>query len=338
MVAVMSVLAAAIGADRLAPLVGRPGQTGRAAVVPIAGAVFMENAGGGIPSATSGSGRRPIASVPVLVRGVTVSGRPLQRRLRADRHGRFRLNLPPGTYTFTAILDRASPSIANQPNTIIAVRVGEAEAAPACLDHRQRKRDDDRLSIVGGVTDHPRLLWNVRLIAGDGSPPRERMAVTLAGGRIERIDAAGGESAPAGRDRRRRSHTSAGPDRRARPPLERHRPQPGLRPAAVPQGRGSSSARARLLHPGPRGSRAARRPGSPPSATWAATTTRAWPCAARSSWACWTGRACSRAGASSRPRRRAARSSAPCTARPTAPTRCARPSASRSAPAPASSR
>jgi imidazolonepropionase-like amidohydrolase len=48
------------------------------------------------------------------------------------------------------------------------------------------------------VTDPPTLLWNVRLIAGDGSPPRDRMAVTLADGCIERIDDAGGEAPPAG--------------------------------------------------------------------------------------------------------------------------------------------
>jgi hypothetical protein len=97
----------------------------RAAEVPIAGAVLVSE-GGGIPSATSGSGVRPIVSpVPVLVRGVTVSGRRLQRRLRADRHGRFRLNLPPGSYTFTAILDRASTSVADQPNTTVRVRVGQ---------------------------------------------------------------------------------------------------------------------------------------------------------------------------------------------------------------------
>lgn len=94
--------------------------------MPISGAVVLNEVGGGIPSGTSSnSGLLPIRSVPVLVRGVTVSGRRLQRRLRADRQGRFRLNLPPGTYTFTAILDQASTSIADQPNTTIAVRVGQ---------------------------------------------------------------------------------------------------------------------------------------------------------------------------------------------------------------------
>ena len=59
------------------------------------------------------------------MRGVTVSGRRLQRRLRADRHGRFRLNLPPGSYMFIAILDQESKSIADQPSTTLAVRVGQ---------------------------------------------------------------------------------------------------------------------------------------------------------------------------------------------------------------------
>ncbi|HEY8858473.1 MAG TPA: hypothetical protein VIM27_03400 [Gaiellales bacterium] len=103
---------------------GSPAKPGRAAVVPIAGAVLMD-AGSGIPSATSDSSLDPIRSAPVLVRGVTVSGRRLQRRLRADRHGRFRLNLPPGSYMFIAILDQESKSIADQPSTTLAVRVGQ---------------------------------------------------------------------------------------------------------------------------------------------------------------------------------------------------------------------
>jgi len=39
------------------------------------------------------------------------------------------------------------------------------------------------------------ILWNVRVVAGDGSPPAERMAVTVADGRIESIGSIG-ESAP----------------------------------------------------------------------------------------------------------------------------------------------
>jgi hypothetical protein len=124
-------LAAALAAAAIVGLIvwqhssGSPAKPGGAAVVPIAGSVVMEDAGGGIPSATSDSGRRPIRLARVLVRGVTVSGRRLQRRLRADRNGRFRLNLPPGTYTFAAILDQESKSIADQPNTTLAVRVGK---------------------------------------------------------------------------------------------------------------------------------------------------------------------------------------------------------------------
>lgn len=123
--AAVVVVAAIVGLIAWQHSPGSPAKPAGAAVVPIAGAVVMDDGGGGIPSATSRSGRRPIRSAPVLVRGVTVSGGRLQRRLQADRHGRFRLNLPPGTYTFTAILDRASTSIADQPNTTVAVRVGQ---------------------------------------------------------------------------------------------------------------------------------------------------------------------------------------------------------------------
>ena len=94
--------------------------------MPISGAVVLMRSAAAShlePPPTPASS--PSGPVPVLVRGVTVSGRRLQRRLRADRQGRFRLNLPPGTYTFTAILDQASTSIADQPNTTIAVRVGQ---------------------------------------------------------------------------------------------------------------------------------------------------------------------------------------------------------------------
>jgi hypothetical protein len=124
--ALAAVLAAAavIGVIAWQHSAGSSARPGRA-VVPIAGAVVMDDGGGGIPSPASDSGRRPIGSVPVLVRGVTASGRRLQRRLRADHHGRFRVNLPPGTYTFIAILDQGSKSVADQPNTTLAVRVGQ---------------------------------------------------------------------------------------------------------------------------------------------------------------------------------------------------------------------
>ena len=120
----MVALAAIVGLIVWHDSSGSPAKPGRAAVVPIAGAVLMD-AGSGIPSATSDSSLDPIRSAPVLVRGVTVSGRRLQRRLRADRHGRFRLNLPPGSYMFIAILDQESKSIADQPSTTLAVRVGQ---------------------------------------------------------------------------------------------------------------------------------------------------------------------------------------------------------------------
>jgi len=42
------------------------------------------------------------------------------------------------------------------------------------------------------------LLWNVRVIAGDGSPPLERAVVELVDGRIARVEPARGEQAPQG--------------------------------------------------------------------------------------------------------------------------------------------
>jgi imidazolonepropionase-like amidohydrolase len=42
------------------------------------------------------------------------------------------------------------------------------------------------------------ILWNVRVVVGDGSPPAERMAVTAAGGRIESIGPIGDSSPPPG--------------------------------------------------------------------------------------------------------------------------------------------
>ena len=45
------------------------------------------------------------------------------------------------------------------------------------------------------MTDHT-ILWNVRVVAGDGSPPAERMVVAVASGRIESIGPIGEGAAP----------------------------------------------------------------------------------------------------------------------------------------------
>jgi hypothetical protein len=115
-VAVVLVLAAAIGFLGWRHSSGSPAKPRRAAVVPIAGAVFMEQ-GGGIPSG-DGSGIHSFGPVPVLVTGVTVSGRRLRLRVIANRDGHFKLTLAPGNYTFTG-------EAADKPSTTVRVRVGQ---------------------------------------------------------------------------------------------------------------------------------------------------------------------------------------------------------------------
>jgi hypothetical protein len=89
----------------VAPLIREPGQA---------------EPRGGIPSAygsADGSDIHPFGPVPVLVTGVTLSGRRLRLRLIANRHGHFRLTLAPGNYTFTG-------EAADKPSTTVRVRVG----------------------------------------------------------------------------------------------------------------------------------------------------------------------------------------------------------------------
>ena len=46
----------------------------------------------------------------VLVTGTDMSGAKVERRLRCDRHGRFRVRLRPGLYTFLAQIFPANPT------------------------------------------------------------------------------------------------------------------------------------------------------------------------------------------------------------------------------------
>jgi hypothetical protein len=63
----------------------------------------------------------PIRSAPVLVRGITTSGTRVLRRFAADRQGRFGVTLPPGRYTFTAVLYQGSIPLAQEPHATIRV-------------------------------------------------------------------------------------------------------------------------------------------------------------------------------------------------------------------------
>ena len=166
------------------------------------------------------------------------------------------------------------------------------------------------------------LLTNARVIDGTGARPDRACArCGSTAGRI--VDVVTGE-APSSDGRLDLAGRTLMPGLvdAARPPVERHQPQPGLRPASGAQGRAAASARARLLRPGEDGARAAvgrsdvgarrrqlRRRGDRPARG---------------------GTAGDRGGPADplvradhlRDRSRAARSSRPCTARPTAPTTC----------------
>jgi hypothetical protein len=90
-------------------------------VVPITGEVVVV---GGPAVSNSAAGIHPIRSAPILVRGSTTSGKRVLRRFAADRQGRFGLTLPPGRYTFTAVLYQGSIPLAQEPHAAIHVRLG----------------------------------------------------------------------------------------------------------------------------------------------------------------------------------------------------------------------
>jgi hypothetical protein len=84
----------------------------------VTGEVVVE---GGAELLNSAGGRHPIRSAPVLVVGITTSGKRVVRRFAADRQGRFGLTLPPGRYTFTAVLYQGSIPLAQEPHATIRV-------------------------------------------------------------------------------------------------------------------------------------------------------------------------------------------------------------------------
>jgi hypothetical protein len=79
---------------------------------------------GGAPE-SSGSDINPIRSAPMLVTGITNSGRRVTRRFTADRHGHFKLVLPPGRYTVTAVLYQGAIPLAREPHATVRVRAGQ---------------------------------------------------------------------------------------------------------------------------------------------------------------------------------------------------------------------
>jgi hypothetical protein len=93
----------------------------RTDAVPITGVVVTE---GGTEVPKGGSDIHPIRSAPLLVAGVTATGKRLVRRFSADRHGRFAVRLPPGRYTFTAVIYQGSIPLGREPHATVRIRAG----------------------------------------------------------------------------------------------------------------------------------------------------------------------------------------------------------------------
>ena len=124
------VVAAAIVLLALLALWGSSQQTGGGVVafrpVAVSGTVGVV---GGPPNPSTGGPAIPVnhpEPLPfrrILVTGTTTGGTDVHLRLRADRHGRFALGLPTGTYTVTAMVIGNAP-ITDQPSQQITVRSG----------------------------------------------------------------------------------------------------------------------------------------------------------------------------------------------------------------------
>ncbi len=97
---------------------------GGANLVAITGEALVE----GGPLNVVGSNRldlHAMRSVPVLVTGITGQGQRVVRRFSADRQGRFTLTLPPGRYTFTAVLYQGGIPLTQEPHTTVHIRPGQ---------------------------------------------------------------------------------------------------------------------------------------------------------------------------------------------------------------------
>lgn len=61
----------------------------------------------------------------MLVTGITTSGTRVVRRFTADRHGHFKLTLPPGRYTFTAVIYQGAIPLAQEPHATVRIGPGQ---------------------------------------------------------------------------------------------------------------------------------------------------------------------------------------------------------------------
>jgi hypothetical protein len=53
---------------------------------------------------------QPLGFRRILVTGTTTTGAAVHRHVATDRHGRFALSVPTGTYTVTAMVDANTPA------------------------------------------------------------------------------------------------------------------------------------------------------------------------------------------------------------------------------------
>jgi hypothetical protein len=88
----------------------------------VAGVVVTE--GGPPPSTPGASDVRPDANATVIVIGASANGRHIRRTETTDRHGRFALRLPPGTYTVSGVEFSQLP-LSRQPHAIVTVEPGK---------------------------------------------------------------------------------------------------------------------------------------------------------------------------------------------------------------------
>jgi hypothetical protein len=63
-------------------------------------------------------------SVTIIVAGTTAAGIDLAQVVHTDAHGRFRIDVPPGRYTVTALNYGPSTPISRQPHRIATVTPG----------------------------------------------------------------------------------------------------------------------------------------------------------------------------------------------------------------------
>jgi hypothetical protein len=88
-------------------------------VVQVEGGPFVIDGSGSV------SNSHPLRHAKLVVTGTTAGGAALHRQFRADALGRFKLNLPAGQYTVTAIAyGPPTRPLSSQPHAKVTVTTG----------------------------------------------------------------------------------------------------------------------------------------------------------------------------------------------------------------------